>query len=341
MNQPQPDLYTRNGFAGPATGMVRGTYSPEFTRVEGDYRPQRFETWHAEPAVGPRALPSTILDGGRVRLDLWHREVDTPFAVRDVHHDQLLYVLEGSARLETDFGVLDIEPLDMVLLPKAVTFRLTDVRSLRLIILVNAEPLRIEPENAAVLNPFLHVGTPRPYEDPLGRPGEHEVLIRHGRACTSYFYDYDPLAIVTTVGAPVVQRFNLANVSPLGVKGGGAPPARLLSDPATETMIYYLGSRESGQPPVHHNADYDEIGIYCCGPASFGAMTTPGTLVWVPKGIIHRGPEENVPEGYVAWLFETRANLELTEAGRGIAELTETTMFGVHPSVHAEAAAGR
>jgi homogentisate 1,2-dioxygenase len=44
-----------------------------------------------------------------------------------------------------------------------------------------------------------------------------------------------------------------------------------------------------------------------------------------------------VPEGYVAWLIETRANLELTEAGRRIATLAETSEFDVHPTA-AEAA---
>ncbi len=337
---PLVDLYTRNGFAGPATIMVRQQYSPEYTRVEGEYVPYRLEAWRSHQEAGdPRALPVTILRSPTVRLDVWQRSEDTPFAVRDVHHDQVFYVLAGHARLETDFGVLDLEPMDMVRIPRSVAVRLVDVRELNLIVLATVSSLTVAPENDAVLNP-AHVDVPRPYDSPGWPAGEYELVIRHGDRTTSYFYDCDPLPIIQASGAPVVQRFNLAAVHPLTVQGAVSPPARLVDDPTTETMIFYLGARENGRPPVHHNADYDEIGVYVAGPGAFGAMTVPGTTVWVPKGVIHQGPEENVPEGYVAWLIETRANLELTEAGRRIAQLAETNRFEVHPSVAGAVTAG-
>lgn len=337
---PLVDLYTRNGFAGPATVMIRGQYTPDYTRVEGDYKPYRLEAWQSQPAAGdPRALPVTILQSPTVRLDVWQRAEDTPFAVRDVYHDQVFYVLDGHARLETDFGVFDLEPMDMVRVPRSVALRLAEVRGLSLIILATASALTVAPENDAVLNP-AHVDMPRAYVSPHARSGEYELVIRHGERTTSYFYDYDPLPIIQVSGAPVVQRFNLANVNPLSVKGTSSPPARLLDDATTETMVYYLGARESGRPPVHHNADYDEIGVFAKGPGVFGALAVPGAAVWVPKGVIHQGPEENVPEGYVAWLIETRANLQLTEAGRRIALLAETNQFEVHPSVAQAVTAG-
>lgn len=337
---PLMDLYTRNGFAGPATVMIRQQYTPAYTRVEGDYTPYRLEAWQAQPeSAGPRALPVTILRSPTVRLDVWQRTDDTPFAIRDVHHDQVLYVLDGNARLETDFGVLDLQPMDMVRIPRSVAWRLVDVRALDLIILATVSALTVAPANDAVLNP-AHVDMPRAYASPQAGSGEYELVIRHGERTTSYFYDYDPLPIIQAAGAPVVQRFNLANVNPLSVKGVASPPARLIDDPTAETMVFYLGAREGGRPPVHHNADYDEIGVYAKGPGVFGALAVPGTAVWVPKGVIHQGPEEDVPEGYVAWLIETRANLELTEAGQRIAVLAETNQFEAHPSVAEAVKAG-
>ena len=334
---PIVDLYTRNGFQGPASLLVRSSYSPGYTRVEGAYRPQRLRTWSLAGADNgdTRTLPITVLRSPTVRLDLWQLETQTPFALRDVRHDQLLFVEKGRARLETDFGVLDLEPMDMVIVPRAVSYRLSDVESLQMIILVTPEPLKVDPENAAVLDPVQHVTTPRPYRPNEDRSGEQELIVRHGDEVTSYFYDYDPLQVLDTAGAPVVHRFNLRNVSPIAVEDRVAPPARLVSGPTTETLVFYLGARQNGRPPVHHNADYDEIGVYCAGPGAFGHMEVPGTIVWVPKGVIHQGPEENVPEGYIAWLFETRAHLELTPAGAAISDLIETSLFGLHPSVKA------
>ena len=334
-HEPVVDLYSRNGFQGPTSAIVRASYSPVYTRVEGKYRPQRLRTWSlvGESAERAGALPVTVLRSPTVRLDLWQLNADTPFSLRDVRNDQLFYVETGRARLETDFGVLDLEPLDMVIVSRAVSYRLSNVESLRLIVLASAEPLQVDPENGAVLNPVQHVDTPRPYGPDDARTGEHELIVRHGDEMTSYFYDYDPLVVLQTAGAPAVLRFNLRNVSPILVEGpDAAPPARLISTQSTETLVFYLGARKNERPPVHHNADYDEIGVYCAGPAAFGHMEVPGTVVWVPKGVIHQGPEENVPEGYVAWLFETRANLELTPAGEAIADLMETSLFGLHPS---------
>jgi len=338
---PQVDLYTRNGFAGPATGIVRSQYTPGYTRVEGDYAPRRLDVWNFQPsdAADPRSMPTAILDGGDVRLEVWRPGSDTAFALKDVRHDQFVFVLDGTARLETDFGVLDLAPLDMVKVPRSVGYRLKRVQDLHLVIAVSAETQAISPENGAVLNTALDVDIPRPYDGPP-EPGEYELVIRHGSDTTSYFFDYDPLHMIATSGAPVVERFNLADVHPLAVAGLSAPPARLATDSSTRSMLYYLGARDGGQPPVHHNADYEEIFLYCAGPGVFGEMKEPGTLVAVPKGVIHQGPEENVPEGSIGWLLETRADMTLTPAGRKIASIAETSRFGVHPSVLADSAAG-
>ena len=331
---PQVDLYTRNGFAGPATGIVRTQYTPGYTRVEGDYAPRRLDVWKWQSAeeAGARSMPTTILDGGDVRLDVWSPRADTAFALKDVRHDQFFFVLAGTARLETDFGVLDLAPLDMVKVPRSVAYRLRRVQDLQLVVVVSAQAQTIQPENAAVLNTALDVDVPRPYDGPP-EPGEYELVILHGPGTTSYFFDYDPLHMIATSGAPVVERFNLADVHPLAVAGLSAPPARLATDATTRSMLYYLGARDGGQPPVHHNADYEEIFLYCAGPGVFGEMTEPGTLVAVPKGVIHQGPEENVPDGFIGWLLETRADLTLTPAGRTIASIAETSRFGTHPSV--------
>lgn len=337
---PQIDLYTRNGFVGPMSMMARTQYTPDFTRVEGDYVPRRLEAWHTLPeAADPRGLPVPILKSATTSLAVWQRSEDTPFAVKDVHRDQVLYVLEGETRLETDFGVLDIKALDVVKVPRSVAIRLKNVSSLHLIVLSTESQLNLNPENEAVLSSF-DIDVPRPYEDPVGAPGEYELLLCHGDGITRYFYDYDPLPIIQVEGAPVVQRFSLANVKSLESRPGvpAPPPARLFDGNIDETMVYFLGSRVAGRPPVHHNADYDELGLYVKGPDALGGLTVPGSIVWVPKGVIHQGPEENVPDGYVAWLIETRSNLELTAAGREMAQLVETSQFEVHPSARTAAA---
>ncbi|MBO0830368.1 MAG: homogentisate 1,2-dioxygenase [Actinobacteria bacterium] len=341
--QPNIDLYTRNGFAGPATTLVRRQYAPGYTRVEGSYVPRRFNTSRLDPHVltAPRALPLPLLEGDGVQVCAWWRNQATEFAIRNVHHDELHFVLSGRATLETDFGALDVRPGDFVLIPRAVSYRLTGVEALRELIVSTRTWLRVEPEVVpAVLNVDLHVDAPQVREvsgDPVPDSGEYELVVRHGKQTTSYFYDYDPLSIAAVVGHPVVRRFNLENVQGLAVANGGLQPSRLINDDTTNNLVFYLGSRRSDRPPVHHNADYDEVIVFASGPGHYGAIDVPGTITWTPKGIIHQGPDEDMPEGYVAWLLETRSDLHATPEALRISQLMETSQFGVHPTDTTEA----
>jgi homogentisate 1,2-dioxygenase len=314
---------------------VRRQYSPEYRRAEGSYVPRRLETNLLDPQsfADPRSLPVTLLEGNYVRLSAWWRLTPTPFCLRNVREDELHFVLSGTARLETDFGVLDLRPGDFVLLPRAVTYRMAQVNELRELIVATDSRLQVEPDSVpVVLNVDLHLDAPAPFAEPEPGRGEYELLIRHGDETTSYFYDRDPLPVAAVVGQPVVRRFNLEHVQGIGAAGGSLPPSRLINDETTRTLLYYLGARPGGRAPVHHNADYDEIIVFAKGPGNYGAIATPGTVTWTPKGVIHHGPEEDVPEGYVAWLLETRDTLRATPAALRVSRLMETSQWGVHPA---------
>jgi homogentisate 1,2-dioxygenase len=333
---PNVDLYTRNGFAGPAATIIRAQYAPTYSRVQGTYAPYRFDTGDlsADAFTDPESLPVAILEGDGISVELASRTQSSAAAFRNVLGDELHYVIEGEGRIDTDFGYLNVTAGDFVLLPRAVTYRYAEVTgTLREMIAVTASQLVVDPGYApGVLNVDLHVDSPVP--DPaLDRgPGEYQVIVRHGSAFTRYFYDYDPMPVLATGGAPIVRRYNIANIHGLGVQNGGVMPSRILNDATTRTLVFDLSSRRSDRPPIHHNADYDEVIFYVAGPGHYGAIDKPGTFTWTPKGIVHQGPEEDVPEGYKAWLLETRSALTLTPAGRDLGRLMETGRFDLHPS---------
>ncbi len=96
-------------------------------------------------------------------------------------------------------------------------------------------------------------------------------------------------------------------------------------------LLYTLSARPGGRPPIHDNADYDELIFYFRGPGAWGRVDAPGTLTWVPKGVSHHGPPENVPEGYTAWPWRSRT-IRLTPAGLAASEPMETGLYGRHPT---------
>lgn len=327
---PNIELYTRNGFAGPVTTVVTPVYAPAFKRSEGNYLPRTLNVLDVDTDPNPRALPTEILQGTGVSVEVARRTSNMDYALRNVYADEMHIILEGQALLESDFGELAVETGDLVVIPRSTSIRYRNIDGpLVSFNVVTESEMRIDPDHApGVLNPVLDVHAPSPYVNPMGEPGEYEIVLRHRDGLTSYFYDGDPLRCLAVMGAPQVQKFNIDNVHGLGCRQGLVIPPRLVNDASTRTMVYHLGDRQVERPPIHHNADYDEFIIYLQGPGKWGNVERPGTLGWTPKGVVHQGPDENVPEGYQALLFETRANLTMTEAAKQQAQLMDTALYG-------------
>ncbi|WP_059013072.1 hypothetical protein [Streptomyces specialis] len=331
--RPHVESYTRNGLAGPAATVHRDQYTPPYTRVRGSYAPYRInlnhladDVWHER-----RGLPVPVLTGEGVSVESDWRVEPMPFALRNVTADELHYVLRGSARLETDFGVLDLRAGDFVLIPRAVTYRLTAItQALQEIVVVTDEAPAFRTEDRPrVLDTRRHVDIPAPQGPPAAIDGEFELVVRHGRELTSYFYDYDPMACLKTDGEPVVRRFNLRDVHRAGT-GQDARPVCLLADDRDLTRLHSVGGRGGERPPIHRNADYDEVVLYAGGPGSFGAVDQTGTMMWTPKGLTQQGPAGEPGASFRAWMLETRSPLALTPAGREVARLMETGGFDLH-----------
>jgi homogentisate 1,2-dioxygenase len=151
---------------------------------------------------------------------------------------------------------------------------------------------------------------------------------------TVFTMPHDPLALGMCLSESVpVWKLNLASIQVHAYLPEGGPPSQFLSSTTGDLLMFNLSARPGGRPPVHINADFDEVICYVRGPGAWGGCTEPGTLTCVPKGVIHHGPSEDVPEGYQAWLLETRATLRWTPKAIAASELMETGQYRPHPSV--------
>jgi homogentisate 1,2-dioxygenase len=331
--EPNVVLYTRNGFAGPMATMVREQYPPAYTSVSGSYAPRILDLHGLDPAAfaDPRALPVPVLSDATFSVEVNYRHEPAPFALRNVFADEVHVILGGTATLETEFGVLPVEKDDLVLIPRATSYRFSDITGeLREAILVSETELTSVMQVG--LGPLKRKTTPTPYADPSIRNGRYETVIRHGQEFTSVFTDYDPLPVIATDGATLVSKINMNDLRSIDMGSGLLLPPLLFDDQTTNTLIYDLSARSGDRPPVHYNADYDECILYLAGPGKWGSVDKPGLITHTPKGFPHQGPVENVPAGYRAILIETRSKLRVTAAGHEIAQLAETDQYAVHPS---------
>jgi homogentisate 1,2-dioxygenase len=196
--------------------------------------------------------------------------------------------------------------------------------------------LIVETPGAARLEPAALEGVPveRPtVERAASAGGETVVLVKAFDGITRYVKPHDPLAAVALVrGTVPVWKVNLAEIAAHPVVRAG-PPVPFAGTPHADELLYNLSATPGKRrPPIHHNADYDEVIVYFRGPGAWGAVSEPGTVTWVPQGIVHHGPPEDVPEGYLAFLLDSRGKLRLTPAGRAAAELMEPGLYGRHPA---------
>ena len=160
----------------------------------------------------------------------------------------------------------------------------------------------------------------------LGAEAKRSVLlIKSLDGITRYEKPHDILGSATVITGNVpVWKVNLQGL----FNNPSGPPAQFVSSPNNDVSLFNLSARPSGRPPIHYNSDYDEVIFYSSGPGAWGRVNEPGTVTWVPKGIAHHGPVENVPEGFHAWLLESRGTLRLTPEATAVAQLMETDLYG-------------
>ena len=258
-----------------------------------------------------------------------------PYVVRNVEADEIHFIQSGTVRFETDVGCLSATEGDFVCIPRSVAYRYAPTGdAMRSIIVESPSALKLAPPAPSGL---LNVARDLKYAEvdssmPAGGP-TRLVLKTLDPENTVFTMPHDPLALGVRLSESVpVWKLNLAHIQVHAYLPEGGPPSQFLSSSAGDILMFNLSARPGGRPPVHINADFDEVICYVRGPGVWGGCAEPGTLTCVPKGVIHHGPSEDVPEGYQAWLLETRATLRWTPKAIAASELMETGQYGPHPS---------
>lgn len=334
-NAPMIEGWSRDGFLGERAGLVRAHYSPDYISVRGPHAPRRLQIGDiaADDLNDAAALPRVFATAkSGLRLSVSKRAAPMPFVLRNAEAEEIHFIQDGEIAFHTEYGSLIGTPGDFVHIPRAIAYRAIPVRTPVLdFVIENPAPFRFDtPSPAGMIHFGKHVQRARPHAALADAP--QALLLKCEDDVTIFEKGFDPLASrQQLVEASPVWKLNLAHIQPLTYWPSGGPPAHFLTSPNNEAMLYTLSARPAHRPPIHVNADYDEIIHYFRGPGAWGAVSEPGTFTWVPKGVPHQGPPEDVAEGYLAFMLETRATLRLTEAGLAASQLMETGMYGVHP----------
>lgn len=333
---PVISVYSREGFNGAMSTMLRAHPGNQFSRIVGEHAPRRLDLSSiASPdSEDPSAMPMPLLHGRTgITVSLSTLRSDTPYILRNTEFDEFHFVHMGVLDFVTNFGRLRVEAGEFVYIGRSVSYRIEShsADSLRVI---------VEMPGRFGLAPSLPFGIVTPGDcvppdcsDSCGRSGPVEMRLTSFDGVTRYFMNENPLTLIAHLGGPLpIWKLPFSAVGQVMSHGSrtGAPPAQFAGTSDNAALFFNISSRNGPRPPVHDNADYDEVIFYHAGPAAWGGIDQPATLTWVPKGAPHWGGEEDVPAGYRAWLLETTDTLRLTDEARKAAKLMETSSYDFH-----------
>ncbi|MGD9944323.1 MAG: homogentisate 1,2-dioxygenase [Burkholderiaceae bacterium] len=276
----------------------------------------------------PRLLDTRGVAAGGNMVDSRHllcgnSDVLVSFAVcdqtsplyRNAVGDELVYIHDGSARIESVFGVLDVGKGDYVVMPKATTHRW---------VVQGGEPLR-----ALIFETAGHVRPPKRYltqygqynqeapysELDLRRPegpllvegSDVDVVVKNRDGLTHYTYQTHPFDVVGWFGCNYPYALNIADFSPITGSFHRPPPVHQVFEAPNCVFCNFVprvldyDPRAMPIPSYHSNVDSDELIFYAEGNffSRKGSGIDRGSLSLHPAGHIH-GPHPAAYESAAA-----------------------------------------
>jgi homogentisate 1,2-dioxygenase len=262
---------------------------------------------------------------------------------RNATGDEIVYLRQGRARLDSVFGSLECHAGDYVVVPTSTTHRW---------IVDEGEPV-----HALVLEARGHVGPPERYLSATGQFLEHspycerdlhapdqpliasgddaeqpaDVVVRQRDGLTRYRYAHHPFDVVGWDGCLYPYKLSIHDFEPVTGRVHQPPPVHQTFAGPRFVVCSFVPRKLDYHPlavPVpynHANVDSDEVLYYCAGDFTSrkGAGIEPGSISLHPAGFIH-GPQPGSVEralgqeatDEVAVMLDTFDPLQLADGAR-------------------------
>ena len=297
----------REGFFGRVSHLYH-TYPPTgWTRIEGNLRPHAFYLDRVEPSdkTDPRGTSEPVLYNDDLILSISRRAEAAPFYSRNADGDELFFIHRGEGKIETDFGLLDYEKGDYIVMPRATTYRFVPAVKDNFIVCVesHSEILPPSPEQKGLIG--MHalydmsaITIPEfiPYEKHDLNGKEFELRIRRLGEYTSLFYPFNPIDIVGWKGDLTAFKINMRDIRPVMSPRVHLPPSAHTTFLAENFVICSFLPRPLEEDPdtlrvpfYHRNTDYDEVLFYHDGDFFSRDNIEAAMMTLHPQGI-HHGP---------------------------------------------------
>ena len=224
---------------------------------------------------------------------------------RNAIGDELFFVHDGAARLETVFGVLGVGRGDYVVIPKATTHRWIPQGGTALNALVFETtghvraPRRYLSQYGQYLQeaPYSEMDLRRPEGPLLADGSDVDVIVKTANGVTRFTYCKHPFDVVGWFGCNYPYALNIADFSPITASFHRPPPVHQVFEAPGCVVCNFVprmldyDPRAMPVPSYHSNVDSDEVIFYAEGNffSRKGSGIRRGAVSLHPVGHIH-GP---------------------------------------------------
>lgn len=327
----------RDGFFGRVSHLYHAHPPTGWTRIEGPLRPHALRTQDIQTSnmTDPRGLPVTFMYNDDVALKVSRPKAAMPFCFRNADGDEVYFIHRGGGRIETDFGPLDYEPGDYIVIPRGTTYRLTPKGEDDFYLVIESKTeIRLPDKGMLGRNALFDSGvieTPSPAPT-LATDGEWELVVKRCGELTSIFYPFDPIDTVGWKGDLTAWKFNVRDFRPVSSHRYHLPPSVHTTVLGRNFVVCTFAPRpletdpEAVKVPFYHrNIDFDEVIFYHAGDFFSRDGIEPGMITFHPQGI-HHGPHPKAVKGTstkthteeYAVMVDARNPLKLSPEGESV-----------------------
>jgi homogentisate 1,2-dioxygenase len=255
------------------------------------------------PLMGNNDVTMYVVRPNRV-MNYWYRHGQG---------DDVLFIHEGTGKLETQYGILNYHVGDYLVIPAGVMWRLLPDENVDQRMLVIESFGHIEPPRRYINN-YGQFMENSPYCERDIRPpdelvthdesGEFEVRLKTRGQITRFIYDHHPLDVVGWDGHLWPFAFNISDFEPITGRVHQPPPVHQTFDGPGFVVCSFVPRLFDYHPlsipaPYNHsNVDSDEVLYYVEGDFMSRKGIERASFTVHPNGIPH-GPHPGTYEGSI------------------------------------------
>ncbi len=331
---------SKEGFFGPASFLHHKNPPTGWTSFEGPLQPHLYNLMAVEHEGAMPWQSPKILSNGATEIRFWKLTGNMPSLARNGDGDQLLFIHQGEGALFCDYGHLDYEAGDYIVLPRGTMWRLEAAKPSAILLVEATNSHYSLPDkgmmgNHVIFDPAM-MDAPKIDDAFKAQQGDIETRLeikKRGQISVVTF-PFNPLDAVGWHGELAPVRINVRHFRPLLSDRYHVPPSAHTTFVSDRFVVCTFAPRPFETDPgalkvpfFHNNDDYDEVLFYHAGDFFSRDNIDAGMMTFHPAGFTH-GPHPKALKNMLkqtkkatdeyAVMIDTRDPLDIHDAAEAV-----------------------